>query len=255
MNLKVAVFQIDIVWEDLGANIKQIENLLQKIDNTIDLVILPEMFLSGFSMDVNSIAIQMDSSFIVQLKKWAVEFNLAILGSLAIKEGDGFYNRACFFHPEGEIEFYDKRHLFRMGKEADCYTQGKNRTIIKYRGFNIMPLICYDLRFPVWSRNNNEYDILIYMANWPKSRQLVWDCLLKARAIENYCYVIGVNRIGSGGGIEYMGGSVAIDYKGSDLENIFNENDVMVYSFDKDLLMKFKKKFPVYKDSDKYEIF
>ncbi len=254
MNLKAAIFQIDIIWEDLAANLKLIEKFLKGLDNKVDLVILPEMFLSGFSMNVDAIAIAMNSDFIAQLKKWAFEFNLAILGSLSIKEKDCFFNRACFFYPDGKIDFYDKRHLFRMGKEADYYTQGKERTIIKYRGFNILPLICYDLRFPVWSRNNNEYDILIYMANWPKSRQIVWDILLKARAIENYSYVVGVNRIGNGGGIEYSGGSLVIDFKGADLKSVSTVNDVMIYNIDKDSLLKFKKKFPVYLDIDNYDI-
>ncbi len=147
------------------------------------------MFLTGFSMNVDKIALDMDCIYINELKRLARVYNFAILGTLPIREKDYFYNRAIFFWPDGNTDIYDKRHLFRMGKEADVYTGGDSRKIIHYRGFNIMPLICYDLRFPVWSRNRNEYDVLIYMANWPKSRRYVWDLLLKARAIENYCYV------------------------------------------------------------------
>ncbi len=254
MSLRIAIFQVDIKWKEINANLKTIGGYFKGVDPAVDLVVLPEMFLSGFSMDVNDIAMEMNSSYIEQLKQWASVYDLAIMGTLAIKENGKFYNRALFFHPDGKIEIYDKRHLFRMGKEDDYYNKGENRTIFKYRGFRIMPLICYDLRFPVWSRNRDEYDILVYMANWPKSRQKVWDILLKARAIENCCFVIGVNRIGKGGGIDYDGGSVMIDYKGNSLEFVRSDNSVKYCKIDMNSLQSFKEKFPVYLDADNFEI-
>ncbi len=254
MNLKIALLQLDIAWEDAPTNFEKIKSYLKGFDSGVDLVILPEMFLTGFSMNVDKIALDMDCIYINELKKLAQLYNFAILGTLPVREKDKFFNRAIFFWPDGKTDIYDKRHLFRMGKEAEVYTHGESRVIIHYRGFKIMPLICYDLRFPVWSRNRDEYDLLIYMANWPKSRQKVWDVLLKARAIENYCYLAGVNRIGEGGGILYEGGSGVIDFKGSPLCEMDSKDIVKYVELNRHVLEHFKNKFPVNLDVDEFDI-
>lgn len=255
MKLKIAIIQFDIVWEDIKENLNIIESKLALINDDVDLVILPEMFLTGFTMNVAKSAILIDGEEISQIKKWAQIKNVAIMGSLAIEKQSKVYNTAIFVEPTGTISSYNKRHLFRMGGEEKFFEPGDQRIIIEFQGVRILPLICYDLRFPVWSRNQNDYDLLVYMANWPASRQKVWDTLLSARAIENQTYVIGVNRIGDGGSVHYTGGSKVVDFKGDEVvcvNSIKLDTEIIELSFDKQ--NDFRTKFPTYLDADRFKI-
>lgn len=191
-SIRISIIQTDIVWENKQENLRLLHEKLQSLRGITEIVVLPEMFSTGFSMQSKMLAEPNSGATITILKQWAAQFQLAICGSYIATENDQFYNRAFFLTPEGEEFYYDKRHLFRMGREAEHFSVGDKRLIIPYRGWNICLLVCYDLRFPVWSRNvNNEYDLLIYVANWPIPRRLVWDTLLRARALEiNAMYVV-----------------------------------------------------------------
>ena len=214
-DLQLILLQYDIAWEDPKANKEHLETVFTELPAHIDLVVLPEMFTTGFTMTPANRAETMDGPTLQWLQRWSNQLNAAICGSLIIKEGMAYYNRFVFVSPSGEVTTYDKRHLFHMAGEGDQYTQGSNREIIEYRGWKILPQICYDLRFPVFSRNTQDYDLVIYVANWPKARVKAWDTLLQARAIENMSYVIGVNRIGCDGNkLEYVGHSAAYDLLG-----------------------------------------
>lgn len=255
MILTVAIIQYDIVWENVEANKIYLESIFNKLDDSVDIVILPEMFLTGFSMNVAKTSMEIDGEEINWIKAWSKKKNVVILGSLAIKNNDKVYNSALFVEPDGLIHQYNKRHLFRMGEENKSFTQGVERIVVNYKGIRILPLICYDLRFPVWSRNQNDYDLLIYMANWPASRQQVWDILLPARAIENQSYTIGVNRVGDGDGLLYIGGSKVVDYKGNivaDIQSQMQKVEVIQLDFNNQGI--FRKKFPSFLDSDEFSI-
>jgi len=255
MQLSIAIYQQDIFWEKVSANQLLIEEFISKLSGNIDMVILPEMFLTGFSMNISKIALTMEAKEIKWLINLSTKNHKAIIGSLPIKEGNKIFNRTLLVKPDGTIEVYNKRHLFRMGEENNHYTAGNKRCVFEYKGVRILPQICYDLRFPVWSRNRNDYDMIIYMANWPKSRNKVWNILLKARAIENQCYVIGVNRIGIGGDVEYSGNSCVIDFKGDKIIDCKQEiGAIRNFEFDKEKQDLFKSKFPAYLDSDDFEL-
>lgn len=255
MNLRISTAQYDITWEDKPKNLLKIKQLLTDLKGKTDLVVLPEMCTTGFSMNVSALAETMDEETISTMKQWAIDFDVAICGSFIAKEGDNYYNRGFFITPDA-IWHYDKRHLFRMGDEPLHYNAGDNKLIVKHKGFNICLLICYDLRFPVWARNRrNEYDLLIYVANWPVSRIKVWNTLLAARAIENMAYVCGVNRIGKDGlGIEYNGNSVLLDAKGNILSASDNTEKPQTVELSLSQLYEFRDKFPVWKDSDNFDI-
>jgi len=253
--LNIAYIQANLVWENSAANLKMLENHFDKIENT-DIVVLPEMFNTGFTMNVKGQA-QLPAGDVMQwLKLKAKEHNFAIMGSTIINDGGKYYNRFFMVTPQGSTEQYDKRHLFRMGDEHKNFTAGNKLQTFNYLGWRIRPLICYDLRFPVWSRNKNNYDLLIYVANWPKARREVWKTLLKARAIENQCYVIGVNRVGNDGmGIEYSGDSVVIDPKGSTISQLPENNEATgTASISLSELQVFRSKFPVHFDADDFTI-
>ncbi len=255
MKLKIAIIQFDIVWEDIKKNLTIIESKLKHINDDVDLIILPEMFLTGFSMNVAKNAVFIDGEEISKIKEWAATKNMAIMGSLAINRKNKIFNTAIFVEPNGKVTAYNKRHLFRMGGEEKYFVAGNQRVVIEYLGVRIMPLICYDLRFPIWSRNKNDYDLLVYVANWPASRQKVWDTLLCARAIENQTYVVGVNRIGKGEGIYYTGGSKVVDFKGDEvfcISGTIQNIKVIELNFEKQNI--FRSKFPTYLDADRFEI-
>lgn len=202
--LNIALVQSSLVWEDPEANRALFSKKLNLVSNNTDLAILPEMFTSGFTMSPEKLGKGESEKTVDWMLNEAVSKNIALVGSSVFYENDKYYNRLFFVKPNGEISSYDKRHTFTLAGEHKKYTSGKRIEIIDYKGFRITPLICYDLRFPVWSRNVNEYDVLIYVANWPKPRIKAWDALLKARAIENMAYCIGVNRIGKDEkGLEY----------------------------------------------------
>lgn len=254
--LNLSLFQTDIVWQSPQANLEILNRWMEKLPPITDLVILPEMFLTGFSMDVEAIAQPMIGLGVNWLLTTAVSKNTAIAGSLSISENDRFYNRMLVALPDENLHAYDKRHLFRMGEEHKYFSSGNESIIIDYKGWSIMPLVCYDLRFPVWSRNVDlKYDLLIYVANWPQARREAYLTLLMARAIENQCYVVGVNRVGTdGNGVKYAGESVVIDFKGRCITELNSNEGMLNCSISLNELHEFRKAFPAYLDADSFEI-
>lgn len=257
--MRISIIQTDICWEDKSANLQLVEHQLQALSGNTDLAVLPEMFSTGFSMQTEILAEPTEGPTLTKLKQWATYYQLAIAGSYLATDPltTNYYNRAFFLTPDGESYYYDKRHLFSMGGENKHFTPGRQRPIIHYRGWNICLLICYDLRFPVWSRNtNNEYDLLLYVANWPATRRQAWDTLLAARAIENLAYVGGVNRIGTDGSqLFYNGGSALYSPKGERLISI-PDTTAAAATIELSLtnLQHIRQKFPAWKDADPFKI-
>lgn len=260
--LKTTLIQSDLYWQDTDANLAMFEEKIWDIEETTDIIILPEMFNTGFSMNAEKLAEPMNFKTFRWMTQMSRQKDAAIVGSYIVKEKGKFYNRLFWIEPDGNFDFYDKRHLFRMGDEHLTFSEGKRRMIRNFRGWKIMPLVCYDLRFPVWSRNQYnaaadelEYDLLIFVANWPAPRTEVWDTLLKARSLENQCITIGVNRTGSDGeGIAYDGNSIAYDFKGQALNNISNSPFIQTIEINMAELQSFRKKFPAFLDGDKFEV-
>jgi omega-amidase len=253
--LIVSIIQTDIYWENPVANRAEMEEQLAQMKEQTDLVLLPEMFTTGFSTNARALAEPMNFTTHNWMKQMANRYKTAICGTLIIKENNHFLNRLLFVLPSGETSYYDKKHLFGYGGEDKLFLAGENKLIIKYKGWNICPLICYDLRFPVFSRNVNlEYDLLIYSASWPASRINVWNTLLPARAIENQSYSIGVNRIGTDGNdIKYNGMSQGIDPKGY-LINVPESNQSIInLHLSKNDLELYRQKFPAHLDADNFE--
>lgn len=216
--LHIVGLQADLVWENPEQNLTFFEGVINALPSETDLVVLPEMFTTGFTMQPENVAETMKGNAVSWVKRIAKKNNIAITGSLVIKEDNKYFNRLVFVHPSGKTETYDKRHSFTLAGEDKVYTSGYKKLIIDYKGWKICPLICYDLRFPVWARNTENYDLLIYMANWPVKRIKAWDMLLKARAIENMSYTIGLNRTGKdGNAYEYSGNSLIVDFLGEEL--------------------------------------
>ena len=253
--LRVSLVQFEIAWEDPLANCALLEEKLQHLINQTDVVVLPEMFSTGFSMNDQGAEIG-HGPVIKWLKLMANRLNAVVVGSIKCKENNQFFNRFVALTPNGEKFSYDKKHLFRMGGEDQFYTAGNERRIISYKNWNIAAFVCYDLRFPVWSRNVDlSYDLAIYVANWPAVRAHAWNTLLRARAIENLSYVVGVNRIGQDGNeIQYQGDSALISYLGNDLLNLSNEDSIRTLSISKSDLMEFREKFPTDLDADHFEL-
>lgn len=220
--LHVAIIQADLVWENPNQNRENFTKKIEEITQDVDLIVLPEMFTSGFTMTPEHIAETEEGETIIWMKKMAFQKQAAIVGSAAIKDNNHYYNRLFFVHPNGLVDTYDKKHTFTLAGEDKIYKRGNSKVIVDYKGFKIQPLICYDLRFPVWSRIAEEdYDVLIYVANWPKIRVHAWNTLLQARAIENMSYCIGVNRVGlDANNYEYSGHSAVYDALGKKLSNI-----------------------------------
>ena len=254
--LKVALIQSNLVWEHPEQNRNNFTRQIQALDQEVDLIILPEMFTSGFTMNASAVAETMTGTTINWLLNLAKESNCAITGSLVIKEQDQYYNRLVFVHPDGKIEQYDKRHTFTLAGEHKTYKAGESQVIIKYNGWSIKPLICYDLRFPVWARNSEDYDVLIYVANWPKVRISAWDALLKARAIENMSYCIGVNRVGlDGNAYEYTGHSGAYDVLGNRLDAIPSGKECTeIITLEKAHISKYRNKLGFLNDRDAFTL-
>lgn len=254
--LRVSLIQMDIVWEDKDVNLSKVRGFLSSLSGKTDLVVLPEMFSTGFSMNSRSLAEPIEGNTLTTLQAWAKEYSLAICGSYIASDSGNFYNRG-FFITSDDIFFYDKRHLFRMGDEGRSFSSGNSHCIVEHKGFKICLLICYDLRFPVWSRNiGNQYDLLIYVANWPQSRIRVWNTLLEARALENQSYVCGVNRVGTDGmKLLYDGQSSMIDYKGIRLTTLTEPIEIIqTVEISKKALNLFRNKFPVWKDADDFTL-
>ncbi|MAY83910.1 MAG: amidohydrolase [Flavobacteriales bacterium] len=263
--LRISLLQSDLQWEDPKANCEAFEKKINALEPT-DLIILPEMFTTGFSMASSTISEKMDGESIGWMKTMAAKRGAVICGSLIIEDAGNYFNRLIWMRPDGRFEQYDKRHLFRMADEDQHFSQGNEKLIVELKGWKICPLICYDLRFPVWSRNtydtdrktyaNASYDLLIYIANWPSPRATAWSKLLMARAIENQVYVAAVNRIGRDEKqIDYIGGSAVIDAKGDALwEAANNTEESVTIEIDKDSLDAFRKKFPLGMDADDFKI-
>lgn len=255
--MNISIIQTDIVWADKKANLAKTEEKLISLAGKTDLAVLPEMFTTGFCTDKLNLAETMDGETVQTLLRWAKEFNLAITGSFIATENGNIYNRAFFVFPSGEIQTADKRHLFSMGGEDKLFRSGNKKLIVNYKKFNICVLVCYDVRFPVWSRNiNKQYDLLIYVASFPHARMDAWDALLPARAIENQAYVCGVNRIGKDGmNISYSGHSVLLDFKGKQITGFDeNEENIKTMELSQSELKKFREKYAFWKDADTFNI-
>jgi len=251
-DLKVTAIQTELVWEDIESNLAAFDTKIDAIEDETHLIVLPEMFTTGFSMNPAALAQDMNGSAIVWLKAKARHKNVDMVGSIIVKEDDKFFNRLIWAKPSGEIFTYDKKHLFRMAGEEKVYIAGHKNITVELHGWKIRPFICYDLRFPVWTRNiDNQYDAAIFIANWPARRSEHWKLLLQARAIENQCFVVGVNRVGTdGNGHPYSGDSAVIDPWGSVL---FQKTDLactFTTPLSYEVLQKAREAFPVWMDAD-----
>ena len=253
-NLQIAAIQFDIKWESKQENLKIIEKNLEKISNT-DIVLLPEMFTTGFTMQAKKFSENMKGETIQWMKLWSKKLDSAISGSIIISDRVKIYNRFVFVTPEGQIFFYDKRHTFTLANENKYYTKGNNLGIFDYQGWKICLRICYDLRFPVWSRNKYNYDLLIYVANWPEKRIHAWDSLLKARAIENMCYCLGINRVGNDGNNKsYPGHTAFFNYLGDKVAcSVEQKKNVIYFDFDKQEMISVRKKLKFLNDIDDFK--
>jgi predicted amidohydrolase len=253
--MKTALIQSAIIWENPEANRNYFEQKINTISESIDLIVLPEMFTTGFTMNPETVAEAMDDKTMGWLQSLAKAKKTAITGSLIIADNNNFYNRLVFVFPSGEIQFYDKRHLFTLAGEDKVYTSGTQRLIVDYLGWKICPLVCYDLRFPVFARNVENYDLLLYVANWPKPRINAWDILIKARSVENMCYTIGVNRNGvDNANLEYVGHSQVVDFLGNYILEPQEAEGVFIVEFDKEKMSNARNKLGFLNDRDSFEI-
>jgi len=253
--MKIALIQSDLYWEDVSKNRNNFESKINQIDSEVNLIVLPEMFSTGFTMNALAVAETMQGETILWMQTMAKQKNCAITGSLVITENEQFYNRMFFVFPSGEIQYYNKRHLFTLAGEDKTYTAGTEKVIVDYLGWKICLQVCYDLRFPVFARNVENYDLLIYVANWPKVRTNAWDILLKARAVENLSYVVGVNRIGLDiHDYEHIGHSQVVDFLGNYILEPQETAGVFVVELDKNVMLETRKKLDFLSDKDKFEI-
>ena len=255
-SLKIALIQADLVWQNAKQNRINFSEKINNITEKVDVIVLPEMFTTGFSMQPQKIAEYMVGDTVKWMQQIASEKNTAICGSIIISENKNFYNRFIFMHPEGKIEYYNKRHLFTLAGEHTVYASGEEKLIIEYKGWKICPLVCYDLRFPVWARNVEEYDVLLYVANWPKPRISAWDTLLKGRSIENMCYTIGVNRVGSdANNLEYSGHSGVYNCLGEEVVKAKpNKEETIIAVLEKNHITETRNKLNFLSDKDLFEI-
>lgn len=245
---RVAVIQRDIAWSSIAENLDAVERIVFGVD--ADVVVLSEMFQTGFVTSPEGFAD--DGATLQRMQKWADRLDAAIVGSVIVRDGDGYRNRMYFVKPAGEVEYYDKRHLFSVGGEAQHFERGAERKVVEWRGVRYLLEICYDLRFPVWSRQRGDYDAIIYSALWPSSRREVWRTLLRARAIENQAYVVGVNRIGAEPTLNYAGDSAIIDFYGREVVDMADSEAVAVAELDMARLVEFREKFAAWKDADEF---
>lgn len=268
--LTITTIQSNLDWENKAANLAMFEKKIRSIQDDTEIVVLPEMFSTGFSMNPQSLAETTDGATVQWMKKVAAENNIILTGSIIIEEDGHFFNRLIWMLPNGQYGHYDKRHRFAYAGEDDKYTAGTKRLIASVKGWKINLLVCYDLRFPVWSRQTSpsnslskgegegaalEYDVLIYVANWPERRSIAWKTLLVARAIENQCYVVGVNRVGNDGhNIYHSGDSMIVDPLGEILYHCNDEEDIFTIALDKTHLQNVREKFPFWKDADRFTI-
>jgi omega-amidase len=271
-DLKITTIQTSLHWENKSANIEMFSKLIASIQEPTDLIVLPEMFTTGFTMNAKALTEDMEGETVKWMLEKAEEKNAVVCGSFIAEENGKYFNRLVCARPNGSHVYYDKRHLFRMAEENNYYTEGTKKIIVELKGWKICPLVCYDLRFPVWSRNRVlpldsargdrfgvsglelEYDVLLYVANWPERRSIAWKTLLPARAIENQCYVVGVNGIGKDGkDISYSGDSGVINAKGELISTTkSNEEKIETITISSSELAEFRKQFPVFLDSDDF---
>jgi omega-amidase len=253
--MKVALIQSALVWENPEVNRTYFEEKINSIIEEVNLIVLPEMFTTGFTMNPSTVAETMEGKTVVWMQSLAKAKNTAITGSVVIEENSNFYNRMLFVFPSGKIEHYDKRHLFTLAGEDKVYSRGIQKLIIDYLGWKICPFVCYDLRFPVFSRNVENYDLLIYVASWPKTRIKAWDSLLAARAIENMSYTIGVNRIGEDkNGYTYVGHSQVVDFLGEYILEPKELDGIFFVELNKEKMIETRSKLDFLSDIDAFEI-
>jgi predicted amidohydrolase len=258
--LTITTIQSNLIWEDKAANLRILEQKITCIQEKTEIIVLPEMFNTGFSMRPEALAETMEGETVEWMKRVSRENSIVLTGSVMIEEAGHYYNRLIWMLPNGQYGHYDKRHLFAFGEEDKHYSPGNKRLIASVKGWKINLQVCYDLRFPVWARQKiteagAEYDVLIYIANWPERRSHAWKTLLCARAIENQCYVVGVNRVGSdANNIYYSGNSLVIDPLGQVLYHMADEEDVNTITLQKEMLEDVRSKFPFWKDADSFNI-
>lgn len=252
MKLDVAICQVDMEWEHTTKNLERLEPIVAAA--AADVVVLPEMFATGFKLRPSRVAEAADGEVVTAMRRWAAHYDKAIVGSVVVAEGEQFRNRMFFVKPSGEEVWYDKRHLFRPGGEARDYTPGDRRVVVEYKGFRFLLLVCYDLRFPVWSRNRGDYDAILCSASWADDRREVWRTLIRARAIENQCYLAGVNRVGTDPDANYTGDSALIDFTGRTLLDAGDGEKTLVATFDSEVQATFKQNFPAWMDADAFEL-
>jgi predicted amidohydrolase len=254
-HLRVTIIQCELAWQDPAANRANLARHFRGLVGHTDLVVLPEMFPTGFSMDAQALAEDMDGPTVGWLREEAAALGCAITGSLIVRDRGRCYNRLVWARPDGGLAHYDKRHLFRMAGEHEHFAAGGRRLVVELKGWRICPMVCYDLRFPVWSRCQGDYDALVYVANWPARRRLAWQALLRARAIENLACVIGVNRIGrDGNGVAYAGDSVVLDHLGQPLGSEGDGDRVETAVLDLESLQAWRRSFPAHLDADVFEL-
>lgn len=261
-DLKITIIQADLHWEDIGANLASFEEKIWRIGQSTDVIVLPEMFTTGFTMKAGKLAEHMNMRTFKWMRQMADQTGALILGSFIANVHDRFYNRLLWMEPGGNFKTYDKRHLFRMADEQQVYSSGESLLIGHWKGWRICPLVCYDLRFPVWSRNRwnpslkkLSYDVMVYVANWPVVRATAWETLLKARAIENLSYSVGVNRVGiDGNGIEYNGQSSIIGPKGDLIFSVEGVESIKTIELSANALQAYRDRFPAFLDADDFSI-
>lgn len=254
--LKITTFQAYLFWENIDKNLQNLGRRLSSIREKTDLIVLPEMFNTGFTMNAEAMAEAPAGKTMQWMHEQARHFDCVVTGSLIIKENEKYYNRLIWMRPDGTYEKYDKRHLFGLGKEDDTFTPGKDKLIVELNGWKIRPAVCYDLRFPVWLRNvDAAYDLLLVIASWPERRMAHWKALIPARAIENQAFVVGVNRVGHDGNEVYHNGdSMCIDPNGKTVYFKPNDEDLYTFSISKEEIAKARRAFPFLKDADKFTL-
>ncbi len=254
-NLRLTTVQSDLFWEDVPANLEMFSAKLEYLKGRTEIVVLPEMFTTGFSMNVEKFAEDMEGQTMNWMTHQSRKLGAVIIGSFIAEENGNFYNRLVWMQPDGQFHTYDKRHLFTLLGEEKQFTAGDEKLVVEWKGWKVCPLICYDLRFPVWSRNTEDYDLLIYIANWPEKRHLHWKTLLRARAIENQCFTVGVNRIGKdGNGNNHEGDTAVIDYSGVVQYRVAGMEDMFTAKFTKTDLEKFRQQLNFLPDQDKFQV-
>ena len=252
--MKITLIQTDLLWNDPAGNRARFEQKIAEAGSA-DLIVLPEMFSTGFCTQPRLAAEPLGGETLPWMKRIAQKTDCALAGSVAVEENGNYFNRFYFVKPDGSVSQYDKRHLFTYGGEHKEFTAGDKRIIVEYKGWRILLQICYDLRFPVWSRNRNDYDLALYTANWPTPRVDAWSALLRARAIENLCYVAGINRTGTDPNCSYCGKSALLDVKGQTLEDVEPGKEALLSAeLDADALRDFRKNFPALQDADRFSL-